>query len=492
MLAEATSTTSGQNGYGNHNKNNHTNPNNSRNSSSKINTNNWTRGTWLLLLCSVWVVILTSKNLLVATNPSTINFFASTIDSTTTAMHIANPMSTSAKNQHHNQHIDNNKPSHQQNFSAAFNNNNNNSSKQYHLDQVEELPLPPPQQQQQQQQGPQSSTPESPVCRPHLIHYSNQSTINQTLPTATAASAAAVAVVKIRRIFLGHMRKAGGSALRAYLAQVAAHYNLTFVVAEAIKLETPGIRADTLYITHVRDPVNRTLSQFLFEGRWRCPLLIPWYVKNYKNHTNSNNNNNNSSNHTSNHTSSNHSEFHRFVPTHDNAVTLEDWIASDDQNGTCRTERQRKQIGWKCASNCYLRWLNFPRGFCAEPQDWMPSKSNISSSALFQQAWDSAHRYNLIIHMERLATDLSYVQGIEQLLGVPGLQEQRRQPKWCSNASKRANKEVPFVVEGSNNDSSIREDLYLRNKADYILYESLVTCPHGIVFPQNAVLSDLV
>lgn len=197
-------------------------------------------------------------------------------------------------------------------------------------------------------------------------------------------------------------------------------------------------------------------------------LVICWY----------NNNNNNSTNNLSS-TNDDNSEFHKFVPTRHNAVRLEDWIASDDQNGICHTERQQKYVGWKCASNCYLRWLNFPRGFCAPPHDWMPGR------ALYPRAWDSAQRYNVIVHMERLATDLSYVHGLERLFGVRGLQGYH-QAMWCSKESKRANEQVPLELS-----NATRHGLDRRNWPDYTLYDYLVTHPRGIVFP-NVVWSDLV
>jgi hypothetical protein len=74
----------------------------------------------------------------------------------------------------------------------------------------------------------------------------------------------------IQRIHFAHMRRAGGVVLRKYLSKVAHVYNLQFASDEAGPDELPGTHNYTIYITHLRDPVDQSLSQFEYKGRWSC------------------------------------------------------------------------------------------------------------------------------------------------------------------------------------------------------------------------------
>lgn len=79
---------------------------------------------------------------------------------------------------------------------------------------------------------------------------------------------------KINRIFFLHMRKAGGTTIRRYLLKVAKHYNITFEVAEGYKTRQLTMDANTLYVTNLREPVARVISNYKYDLRWDCKLLL--------------------------------------------------------------------------------------------------------------------------------------------------------------------------------------------------------------------------
>lgn len=67
----------------------------------------------------------------------------------------------------------------------------------------------------------------------------------------------------IDQIVLLHMRKAGGTSIRSYLKQVAAKYGIQFTPMEAPSIPpVPGNRTNVLYITHVREPIARAISNY--------------------------------------------------------------------------------------------------------------------------------------------------------------------------------------------------------------------------------------
>ena len=275
----------------------------------------------------------------------------------------------------------------------------------------------------------------SPVCYPRLLHGNTV----------------------VRRIFFGHMRKAGGSTLRAYFTNVTQKYDLEFEFSEGTRIEEPGKRMDTIYITHVRDPVSRIISHYKYEGRWPCDQLV--FNKS------------------------------QFVPTMDNSMRFERWIASADHNGTCSSSRLR-QIGWKCTSNCYIRWINFPRGFCKRSEELSmhhqpPKQQQGKFNNLYSRAQFRAYNFDVIIDIERLSRDSTYSSGIERMFGLDGLGKSKL-GMFCGKRSRLANKLVPFQVS-----NRTLKELYMTNEPDYNLYNELISCPNGIIFP-NQVLSDYV
>jgi hypothetical protein len=246
----------------------------------------------------------------------------------------------------------------------------------------------------------------SPVCHPYIP------------PNAT-----------IRRIHFLHMRKAAGTSIRNYFKKLAAVYNLTYIAHEAKMTEPPGSRNDTLYITHLREPNERSLSQFKYEHRWPCRQL----VKNAS-----------------------------FVATRSNAHSFSEWIAS---NFTCG-----RRILWACSHDCYVRWLNG----CLDRRQILEE----DPTQQFQQALSTLREYHLVLHMERLfdkTTDYAFQ--IENWFGVGGLLDSN-ETMFCYNESKKANREFPLVVTDVN-----EQTLRQLNQRDSILYDTLTTCPRGINVP---------
>merc|ERR1712157_424336 len=73
-------------------------------------------------------------------------------------------------------------------------------------------------------------------------------------------------------LFFLHMRKAGGTTIRAFLGKVAKRYNLEFVINEGRrgKVEMPTANGSTFYVTNLREPMARILSHYKYSGRWAC------------------------------------------------------------------------------------------------------------------------------------------------------------------------------------------------------------------------------
>jgi hypothetical protein len=331
----------------------------------------------------------------------------------------------------------------------------------------------------------------SPVCRPSFLAKNNNNNNNKNPPRT------------IRRLFLGHMRKAGGSTLRAYFGRVAQKYNLKLIVAEATKFELAQKRNDTLYITHLRDPIARAISHYKYEGRWSCDQLVG---RNTNTNTNANANASTAS--------KNQSSHPFFVATKENSVDLKTWMESDrdssssaandnngnGNNGTCN--KHNKKTGWKCASNCYIRWLNFPHGFCTSREQLL--QLPFHNSTFYRAARDKLFKFHLVLDMDKLfqekkeknipdaeaaaeySDSSSYAKGLERLFGVRGLLG-LKQNMYCGPQAKRANKNVPLVIE-----NETLAELYRRNRPDHALYKEVTSCgKEGIVFP-NHVLSDFL
>jgi hypothetical protein len=245
----------------------------------------------------------------------------------------------------------------------------------------------------------------------------------------------------ITRIYMAHMRKAGGSTLRMYLNGVAEQYGLQLDVNEGGRFEYPGTHPTTLYVTHLRDPYERAISHFKYDQRWDCgqQLTKPG-----------------------------------FIPTYENAhyYNLTRWI--DEKGVLQRDAKCSTRFLWECSTNCYIRWLNHPIGTCH------PESFQVNSS-LYHKALEQAYQYNVIIDMNRLFGDESYGRDLESFFSEKGLLGLKGHP-YCDVQSKLANQQFPLIV-----DNDTRSLLVERNRPDYDLYNALVTCPGGIEFPSTGI-----
>ena len=105
----------------------------------------------------------------------------------------------------------------------------------------------------------------SPACHPHF-------------DLAAPSGGWARNGTKFKRIYFYHARKAGGSSVNKYLAKVADHYGVELKYTEWSEMEEPGTHDDaaTFYVTHLREPVERAISHFKYQGRWPCRDLTRW------------------------------------------------------------------------------------------------------------------------------------------------------------------------------------------------------------------------
>lgn len=169
-------------------------------------------------------------------------------------------------------------------------------------------------------------------------------------------------------IFLYHTRKAGGSTLRVWLEKVARKHNLAFVVEEGTILsqQNPVFRDRTLYITALRDPVERVVSLYWYEGRW--PLT-------QENKTN------------------------------ENAVDFRDWLIESEN----RLPPARRL--YECSSECYCRWFG---------------SDNINNVTVnIEAAMERLQHFDIVLNTERLKEG-SYAAHVAKLLNAEDIVMTRR------------------------------------------------------------------
>eukprot|EP00579_Thalassiosira_antarctica_P030373 CAMPEP_0202029498 /NCGR_PEP_ID=MMETSP0905-20130828/64010_1 /ASSEMBLY_ACC=CAM_ASM_000554 /TAXON_ID=420261 /ORGANISM="Thalassiosira antarctica, Strain CCMP982" /LENGTH=500 /DNA_ID=CAMNT_0048593261 /DNA_START=20 /DNA_END=1522 /DNA_ORIENTATION=- len=263
---------------------------------------------------------------------------------------------------------------------------------------------------------------ESPACNPHFhLALPNNQWNNAT---------------KFRRIHFYHARKAGGSSMHKYLVKVAEHYGLELKAVEWNAMEEPGMHDDdvsTFYVTHLREPVDRSISHFKYQGRWNCnDLVFPGKS---------------------------------FTPVEDNAKKIKTWNQTGGHK-PIKCRKGKKDTGGRypvfslaqCAVNCYTQW--FSGLSCPE---W-----GISLNQQYQVAKAKVLKYNFIAVIEKMR-DPNYVQAVEDFFGVPGITEKGK--PYCERQSHKANSNVPLIVR---NDT--RERLTKLNQVDIKLYHELSDC----------------
>mmetsp|Transcript_2886 Transcript_2886/g.5851 ORF Transcript_2886/g.5851 Transcript_2886/m.5851 type:complete len:367 (-) Transcript_2886:246-1346(-) len=254
----------------------------------------------------------------------------------------------------------------------------------------------------------------SPACHPHF---------NVALPNGGWTN-----TTKFKRLYFYHARKAGGTSMSMYLRTVAQYYGLEFEQNEWTAMEEPGtFENSTFYVTSLREPIDRSISHFKYEGRWNCK-------SNLMNHS--------------------------FIPSESNANKLETWQYSGGHSRhVCRKKKKKTRffLGL-CAVNCYTQWYSGLS--CPE---W-----NIPFIQQYQVARKRVFRYNMIIVMEMLK-DPKYVQAIEKFFGVAGVTI-RKMP-YCEKESHEANRLIPLVVS-----DEYRENMTSLNQLDIKLYHQLTDC----------------
>ena len=256
----------------------------------------------------------------------------------------------------------------------------------------------------------------------------------------------------IKRIVFGHMRKAGGTTIMSFLRKVKDKYKLDLVSYEGGCIEQPGTRNDTLYITHIRNPVERAITNFKYSGRWNCV----WMVYRHKRRPST------------------------WSPTEENARSMEEWLKQGD--GYMRLGADKRL--WDCKSNCFIKWLNRQHNKNDICVDKHGSHHSVNSSH-YQSALGTAQKFHLIIQTERMR-DKGYVKSLNNYFGLASTFTEEKIPMWCDKESKAANSAYPYNMTIT--DWTLLSKL---NTEDTHFCRDLSSCPSGIQFPKGS-LGDLV
>jgi len=240
---------------------------------------------------------------------------------------------------------------------------------------------------------------------------------------------------KIDEIVLLHMRKAGGTTLRHYLSRVARRFRIEFKAYEGnptpdILTEESQDNVTRLYVTHLRHPVTRVVSHYLYENRWNCTNLPETITEPYD-------------------FSSNYTK-----------KSLSEYL---DTPGT-----PRSNFLWGCNHDCYARWST---GVFTDEQ-------LASEKDLLGRARKTLSAYNLIIVTDWLKNP-DYIKSIETLFGgVKGMHASV--PMYCGAKVQHANDLFPLEVP---------PEMYYRihemNKIDLQLYDEFTSC-ESVRFPNRS------
>ena len=274
-----------------------------------------------------------------------------------------------------------------------------------------------------------------------------------------------------------------GTTLRRYLQKVAAHHGLNYKVFEYGMAEDPGSYEDeaTLYVTHLREPVSRSISHFKCKYSERCtfspPRLTSSHLMNslhlfsggvgtilllstYR-----------SDEGRWNCTDMMYND--KFVPSEVNALKLETWNKSHGhQAASCPNYPEFRMS--TCAVNCNLQWFS---GSCPHwdiPEhpggpDRMPMYKEVPPEEQYNIASAKLRRYNLIVITEMLK-DPRYVAAVEDYFGVPGVNDRSIHP-WCEDEAHYYNHQIPLVIHNE----TLRKLTEL-NTMDSKLYHEFSDC----------------
>jgi len=230
--------------------------------------------------------------------------------------------------------------------------------------------------------------------------------------------------------------------LRTYAGHVAATLGIEYVADEGDPYEPPGMRNDTLYVTSIRDPIGRTISNYEYEGRWKCGEQRK-LMKEQKD---------------------------AYMPLAEHAISFESFMEQNDKY----TQKCPTGPLWGCHSDCHARWFAAPHRLgCAK----------TNSTVIENAAYEVASNQHLIIRTEFLRNE-AYVAEVERYFGVPGIVSRKQGAPVCDPVSKRANSLLPaeYSEESKN---KVRQ----QNVIDYRLFDKLhADCPEGIIFPERTLL----
>jgi Sulfotransferase family len=224
------------------------------------------------------------------------------------------------------------------------------------------------------------------------------------------------------RIHFLHMRKAGGTALRMYFKRLAKKHHIPVHVDEGAEFpEQPGDDNHTFYVTVIREPVARSLSQYKFDQRWDCRTQL---------------------------------KLKDFVPTNDNVITtFEDFV-----NRPSRFHPDIRGPLWICSSNCYARWST---GIL------YPNESNVTDDALLESASNVLNRYNLVLVQEWIQNNAAYRNAVARLFQTKNFGN-REYFAECARESRRANERVPLIIA-----NCTLQQLQRNNQVDSALFNHL-------------------
>lgn len=228
------------------------------------------------------------------------------------------------------------------------------------------------------------------------------------------------------RIHFLHMRKAGGTALRMYFKKLEKKHKIPVHVDEGPEIpEKPGDYNNTFYVTVIREPVARSISQYKFDQRWDCQSQLKRIAPKGN-----------------------------FVPSNENQInSFEDFVRNPS-----RSHPEIRGPLWICSSNCYARWAT---GVL------YPNESNVSNEVLLRQARDVLSQYNLILVQEWMK-DADYRKAVSSLFRMKlGSSERFAQ---CARQSRAANDQVPLVMA-----NKTLQELKDNNKVDSALFSELTS-----------------
>jgi hypothetical protein len=301
----------------------------------------------------------------------------------------------------------------------------------------------------------------SPVCHPHFRAAMPNTNSNNNDTTTTNGGNYWSNSVKFKRLYFYHVRKAGGTNLGRYFEKVATHYGLTFTIVEYDNAEFPGshvVEEDedgaTFYVTHLREPISRSISHFKYQGRWDCEQL----VKNTS-----------------------------YVPHEDMANKLETWNTTTghyydaDSTPPCQLQNNDGSSTYKfflsaCAVNCYSQWfsgLSCPLVPLSPTNTPTTTNDDDDDDRSMEQQYTIAKqkllRYNFIVLIEQLSNP-TYVNAVERFFGVPGVSNRDVHP-WCEVEVQYTNKKIPVPYNKDTIDA-----LTELNAVDIQLYNEMTNC----------------